>query len=113
MRAHIYEFNPDDAMRFAYEQGINAKRKGNELMFNVCPYCHGNFAKDKKTFAINLKTGAFNCMRASCGAKGNMITLARDFNFSLGRDVDEYINPSSRYKNMRKYGRNPAESAGK
>ena len=111
MRTHIYEFNPDDAMRFAYEQGINAKRKGNELMFNVCPYCHGNFAKDKKTFAINLKTGAFNCMRASCGAKGNMITLARDFNFSLGRDVDEYINPSSRYKNMRKYGRPKSKPA--
>ena len=92
-------------MRFAYEQGINAKRQGNELMFNICPYCHGNFSKDKKTFAINLKTGAFNCKRASCGAKGNMITLARDFNFSLGRDVDEYINPSSRYKNMRKYPR--------
>lgn len=111
MRAHIYEFNPDDAMRFAYEQGINAKRQGNELMFNICPYCHGNFSKDKKTFAINLKTGAFNCKRASCGAKGNMITLARDFNFSLGRDVDEYINPSSRYKNMRKYGRPKSKPA--
>jgi len=111
LRAHIYEFNPDDAMRFAYEQGINAKRQGNELMFNICPYCHGNFSKDKKTFAINLKTGAFNCKRASCGAKGNMITLARDFNFSLGRDVDEYINPSSRYKNMRKYGRPKSKPA--
>ena len=98
-------------MRFAYEQGINAKRQGDELMFNICPYCHGNFSKDKKTFAINLKTGAFNCKRASCGAKGNMITLARDFNFSLGRDVDEYINPSSRYKNMRKYGRPKSKPA--
>lgn len=44
-------------------------------------------------------------MRASCGAKGNMLTLMREFNFSLGRDVDEYYSRSQRYKNMRQYPR--------
>lgn len=101
----IYEFSPDDARRFAQEQGIQTYQRGDELHFRVCPYCHGNAGKDKKTFSINLKTGQYQCMRASCGAKGNMLTLARDFNFSLGRDVDEYYSHKDRYKNMRKYPR--------
>jgi twinkle protein len=32
----------------------------------------------------------FECKRAKCGAKGNMITLSRDFDFSLGKEVDAY-----------------------
>ena len=82
----IYEFQPEDAERFASFIGITARRNGDELKFKICPYCKSR--KDKGTFAINLKTGAFNCKRASCGAKGNMLTLAKDFDFSLGRDVD-------------------------
>jgi twinkle protein len=95
----------DDAKRFANEQGIRTWSRNGQLHFQICPYCHGNTGKDKQTFAIDEKTGMFNCKRASCGAKGNMITLARDFGFSLGKDVDAYINPTSRYKNMRKYSR--------
>lgn len=101
----IYEFDPDHARMFAREQGIQTYQRGDELHFRVCPYCHGNSGKDKKTFSINLKTGQFQCMRASCGARGNMLTLARDFGFSLGRDVDEYYSRKDRYKNMRKYPR--------
>ena len=85
----IYEFEVEDARRFAREHGIKTRVRGNELHFTKCPYC-GNSTDDKNTFAISLTTGQFNCLRASCGAHGNMITLARDFNFSLGRDVDEY-----------------------
>jgi len=99
----IYEFNPDDAYRFANEHRIKARKNGNELRFKFCPYCRSQ--KDKGTFAINLATGAFNCKRASCGAKGNMLTLAKDFGFSLGRDVDAYIHQDKPFKNMRKYPR--------
>ena len=105
MRKSIYEFSPDDARRFAQEQGIRTFQRGDELHFQTCPYCHGNAGKDKKTFAIHLTDGQFCCMRASCGARGNMLTLARDFGFSLGRDVDEYYSRKDRYKNMRKYPR--------
>lgn len=102
----IYEFSPDDARRFAAEMGIQTYQRGNELHFKRCPYCNGGGSgKDKKTFAINLETGQYQCMRASCGARGNMLTLARDFGFSLGRDVDEYYSRKDRYKNMRKYPR--------
>ena len=54
----IYEFQPEDAERFAREIGITARRQGDELKFKICPYCKSR--KDKGTFAINLKTGAFN-----------------------------------------------------
>ena len=101
---NIYDFNPDDARRFAQEQGIKARKRGDELHFSRCPYCR-NKTDDKNTFAINLHTGQFKCLRASCGAKGNMITLARDFNFSLGNDFDEYFNRRKRYRDLSRYPR--------
>ena len=102
---NIYNFSPDDPKRFALENGFRTRVHGNELHFLICPYCRGGSKPDRGTFAINLSTGTFNCKRASCGVRGNMITLARDFNFSLGRDVDEYYMKKSRYKEMRKYPR--------
>lgn len=86
---NIYEFAPEDAERFAAHVGIKSKRRGNELSFMWCPYCQGG-GKDKNTFSINMETGLFKCLRASCSIQGNMITLARDFGFALGRDADTY-----------------------
>lgn len=100
----IYKFDIEDARRFASEQGIQSRVRGNELHFRKCPYCK-NKTDDKNTFAINLETGQFKCLRASCGAKGNMITLAKDFNFSLGNDVDEYFNRRKRYRDLSRYPR--------
>ena len=48
----IYEFQPEDAERFASFIGITARRNGDELKFKICPYCKSR--KDKGTFAINL-----------------------------------------------------------
>lgn len=86
----MYKFRSEDAVRFAAEQGIPANKSGNELTFFECPYCRGGANGDTSTFSINLTTGQFECKRASCGAKGNMITLSQDFNFSLGKDADVY-----------------------
>ena len=99
---NIYTFDPEDAKRFGQEQNIQYRVRGNELQFVRCPYCK-NRTDDKNTFAINLNTGQFKCLRASCGAKGNMLTLARDFNFPLGRDADEYYNRRRKYRDFRKY----------
>ena len=101
---NIYEFDPDDARRFGQEQHIKYQQRGDELQFKYCPYCR-NKTDDKNTFAINLRTGQFKCLRASCGAKGNMITLAKDFNFSLGTAVDEYFNRKKRYRDLSRYPR--------
>lgn len=100
----IYKFDIEDARRFASEQRIQTRIRGSELHFKECPYCK-NKTDDKNTFAINLDTGQFKCLRASCGAKGNMLTLAHDFGFSLGRDVDEYYNRQRRYRDLSKYSK--------
>lgn len=104
---NIYKFNEDDARRFAKEQGIEVRKHGKQLQFRKCPYCQGSgkYGFDKETFAINLETGQFNCFRASCGVKGNMLTLASDFGFSLGNAADEYYQPRKRYRDISNYPR--------
>lgn len=94
----IYEFKPEDAWRFARERNIEAKPRGDELQFITCPYCDGGRRGDKGTFSINMKTGQFKCMRASCGAHGNMLTLHREFGFDLGGDVTEFERPTYTWK---------------
>lgn len=94
----IYEFKPDDARRFAMEQSARTKTSGDELQFKMCPYCRST--KDQYTFSISLKTGQFQCLRASCNAHGNMITLHKDFNFSLGQDADSYYDGLAHFRNI-------------
>lgn len=96
----LYEFTEDDARRFAREQLVQTRKRNDELQFKTCPYCHGGSHHDEWTFAINLKTGQNNCKRSSCGASGNMITLSRDFDFSLGNNVDEYYRPSKKFRTI-------------
>lgn len=94
----MYEFKKEDALDFARQFGFQVRTKGEELIFNRCPYCGENSRGDKEKFAINLKTGQFNCFRSSCKAKGNMITLSKDFNFELPGYADEYYNQRKRYR---------------
>ena len=100
MKASIYRFKSDDAFRFANEQGIKCKPRGDELQLYDCPYCHGANHGDKYKFSINLNDGRFKCLRASCGAHGNMITLSKDFDFSLGEEVDEYFKGLKQFKRL-------------
>lgn len=97
----IYKFDAEDAARFAQEQGIQARARGDELQLKICPYCRSQ--KDTYTFAINLRTGQFNCKRSKCGVTGNMLTLMRDFDFSLGNDTDEYYRPRKKFRNFSRY----------
>ena len=97
-----YEFKKEDAYEFKNHIGAKAKEKGDELVFQFCPYCDGGRSREKDKFSINLKTGQFECKRASCGVKGNMITLARDFDFSLGSQFDEYYKPRKQYRTFKR-----------
>ena len=97
----MYEFDPNDAYRFAESVHIMAKERGGELWFKNCPFCHGKGKSNEKTFSINLTTGQFKCFRASCGRSGNMIDLSREFDFSLGNEIDEYINPKKEFKRLK------------
>lgn len=99
----IYEFRESDAFAFARHVGIEAKPQGGELFFKTCPYCKPRPTRgNTRTFSINLSTGQFKCLRASCGVSGNMITLSRDFDFSLGNEVDEYYRPRKQYRRLKK-----------
>lgn len=98
----MYEFKADDAFAFARHVNARAKERNGELFFQLCPYCHPAPKRDNfNSFSINLNTGQFKCLRASCGVSGNMITLARDFDFSLGHEVDEYYRPRIRFRKMK------------
>lgn len=88
----FYKFKKEDAYAFARRVGIQLKERGGELIADKCPYC-GDRSTAQFKFSINAETGQFQCFRASCGVHGNMVTLAHDFDFSLGRDVDEYYQP--------------------
>ena len=89
----MYEFKEQDAFEFARHVGIEAKVRSGQLHFKTCPYCKPKATKDNmNTFAIDLKTGQFKCLRSSCGIHGNMITLSRDFDFSISEEIDRYYN---------------------
>jgi len=106
MNNEYYQFTPEDAERFRITTGHRAKRRGDEMVFAFCPYCRGGASGDKDTFSINMRTGQFECKRASCGARGNMITLARDFRdqgFTLSKDVDIYYNIADTRKQFKRY----------
>ena len=108
----IYEFDKNDALRFADHVNIRAREKGDELIFTRCPYC-GQGTKAKEKFAINLRTGQFNCFRASCGAHGNMITLSKDFDFQISEEVDRYFNRNNWNNRFRRFAANHKQSTDK
>lgn len=98
-----YDFKKEDAYEFARASGIQAKQRGDELQLLSCPYCRGGKNGDKGTFSISLVTGQFKCLRSSCSVSGNMITLARDFDyFSLGKDIDAYYQ-TGKQKRFRRF----------
>ncbi len=98
----FYEFKEEDAIAFARHVNIKTKIVRDELVFEKCPYC-GNSTTKRFKFAINLKSGLFNCFRGSCGAKGNMINLSRDFDFRISNEVDRYYNIQNTNGEFRKF----------
>lgn len=97
----MYDFKEEDAFSFARHVGIHNFKHGNELFFKKCPYCNGIGKGNEKSFSINLETGQFKCFRASCGISGNMVTLSKDFDFSLGNIADEYYRPKKKYRRLK------------
>lgn len=97
----MYEFQAQDAFEFARFVHAKAAEHHGELFFQLCPYCHPKPTRDNlRSFSINLETGQFKCLRASCGVSGNMLTLSKDFDFSLGREIDEYYRPRRQFRKI-------------
>lgn len=85
-----YEMNMDDLMGFANFIGAETKQKGNNVFFRYCPKCGQSAPKDDEwKFSVNWKTGAFGCLRGSCGYHGHFVELCRDFGFKIGLDAEQ------------------------
>lgn len=77
-----YEFQERDLFGLAEKLGAETRRKGDELFFKWCPYCHGD-GHDKDTFSVNVNTGLYKCFRSGCDRHGHFVQLARDFGYPL------------------------------
>lgn len=98
----MYEFKEQDAFDFARHVHAQTREHNGELFFRLCPYCNPTPTRDNlSTFSINLKTGQFKCLRSSCGVSGNMLTLSKDFDFSLGNEIDEYYRPRRQFRKLK------------
>lgn len=106
----MYQFKPEDVTAFAEYTGIKHWVHGNEMIFEICPYCKRTEPDNKKKFSINLKTGQFECKRSSCGNKGNMITIARDFGFSLSDEFSRYYERKREYRQLKQLQKPPEPS---
>lgn len=63
--------------------------KGDEYVFEICPFCKGGRKRDKNTFSINANTGQYKCQRSSCNAEGNLWTLTMDPSISYELPMPE------------------------
>lgn len=98
----MYEFRERDAFEFARFVHAQTREHNGELFFKLCPYCNPRPTRDNlNSFSINLKTGQFKCLRSSCGVRGNMLTLSKDFDFSLGSEIDEYYRPRRQFRKIK------------
>ena len=85
-----YEMNQDDLTGFIEFIGAETKVKGKEVVFRFCPKCGSSAPKDDEwKFAVNWQTGAFGCLRGSCGYHGHFVELCRDFGYKIGLDVEQ------------------------
>ena len=85
-----YVMNQDDLTAFADFIHAETKQKGKDLFFRHCPKCGMSAPKDDEwKFSVNVKTGAFGCLRGSCGYHGHFVELCRDFGFKLGMDAEQ------------------------
>ena len=83
-----YVMNRDDLIGFADFIGAVTREKGDEVEFKNCPKCGSN-RSDEWAFSVNAKTGAFCCLRGSCGYHGHFVELCRDFGYKLGMDAEK------------------------
>ena len=85
-----YEMRQEDLMGFASFIGAETKQKGVNLFFRRCPMCGSSAPKDDEwKFSVNTKTGAFGCLRGSCGYHGHFVELCRDFGYKLTKDDEK------------------------
>ena len=85
-----YVMSRDDLTAFAEFINAETKVKGKDVFFRYCPRCGNTAPKDDEwKFSVNWQTGAFGCLRGSCGYHGHFVELCRDFGFKLGMEAEQ------------------------
>lgn len=85
-----YVMSRDDLNGFIEFIGAETEEKGKDVFFRFCPKCGSSAPKDDEwKFSVNWKTGAFGCLRGSCGYHGHFVELCRDFGYKLGMDAEK------------------------
>ena len=84
-----YVMSRDDLNGFVEFIGAETKEKGKDLFFRYCPKCGSSAPKnDEWKFSINTRTGAFGCLRGSCGYHGHFRELCRDFGYKIESEAE-------------------------
>lgn len=81
------------------------REKGDEIHALYCPFCQGGQHRDKYTFAINKTTGAYNCLRGTCGEVGNLYTLGKFLGVDVVKRKENYFRE---YRKPKKVYKKPA-----
>lgn len=68
------ELNEASLINYLTRKGLKWRRQGAEIFLDECPYCK---SKERK-FSFNAQTTAFQCFKAKCEMKGNLVTFMRD-----------------------------------
>lgn len=72
--------NKDEAIRIIKEK-LPGKQYGKEYVVKTCPFCGRSDGK----FYVNIDTTQYNCMHASCKARGNANTLFKHLGISADK----------------------------
>ncbi len=79
--------------------GVETKENGDEIRFRTCPYCETGGTKEPFAhFSVNAQTGLYNCLRVTCGAKGNIYRLMSDMGCDALRKAKlrAYVRPEEK-----------------
>lgn len=69
--------------------------RGDEIIPEFCPFCHGGEHRDRRTFALNKRKHVFVCHRGSCNRSGHFDELLRLFDIPIVKREGETMNGSS------------------
>ena len=85
-----YVMSMDDLNGLISYIHADTKKKGNNIFFRKCPRCGDTAPKDDEwKFSVNWRTGAFGCLRASCGYHGHFVELCRDMGYKIGLETEK------------------------
>jgi len=88
--------------QFADKHLNDFKIKRGEIIPKRCPFCNPTKRDNFHTFAIDLDSGAYNCKRGKCGAKGSFRDLLEEFNeinpIDRSKSLNSLTNKSKTYK---------------